>query len=132
MVRRASFVALCAPAFVLLVGVAAAAAGPIKLARHPTYHAGRIAFSYLGDIWTANEDGTALQRITDNGAREVYPRFSPDGRWIAFSSNRYGNYDVFVVPVSGGTPKRSRFTPAPTTWSVGARFAAGHLTVCAG
>ena len=35
-----------------------------------------------------------------------YPRFSPDGRWIAFSSNRYGNYDVFVVPAAGGTPVR--------------------------
>jgi tricorn protease len=83
-----------------------AAAGPVKLARHPDYHAGKIAFSYLGDIWTANEDGSAVLRVTDNGAREVYPRFSPDGRWIAFSSNRYGNYDVFIVPVAGGTPKR--------------------------
>ena len=39
----------------------------------------------------------ASQRLTDNSAREVYPRFSPDGNWIAFSSNRYGNNDVFVV-----------------------------------
>lgn len=109
MVRRVSCAWVLAPVLLLILGVAAAAAGPIKLARHPTYHAGRIAFSYLGDIWTANEDGTALQRITDNGAREVYPRFSPDGRWIAFSSNRYGNYDVFVIPVSGGTPKRLTF-----------------------
>ena len=105
MVRRISFATLT----VLLLAVASAAAGPVRLARHPDYHAGRIAFSYLGDIWTAGEDGTAVQRITDNGAREVYPRFSPDGRWIAFSSNRYGNYDVFVVPVSGGTPKRLTF-----------------------
>ena len=80
--------------------------GPIKLARHPDYHAGKIAFSYMGDIWTANEDGSAVLRITDNVARDVYPRFSPDGRTIAFSSNRYGNYDVFVVPATGGTPKR--------------------------
>ena len=60
----------------------------------------------MGDIWTANEDGSAVLRVTDNVAREVYPRFSPDGRTIAFSSNRYGNYDVFVVPTVGGTPKR--------------------------
>ena len=105
MVRRISFATLT----VLLLGAATAAAGPVRLARHPDYHAGRIAFSYLGDIWTAGEDGTAVQRITDNGAREVYPRFSPDGRWIAFSSNRYGNYDVFVVPASGGTPRRLTF-----------------------
>jgi tricorn protease len=83
--------------------------GPIKLARHPDYHAGKIAFSYMGDIWTANEDGSAVLRITDNVARDVYPRFSPDGRTIAFSSNRYGNYDVFVVPAVGGTPKRLTF-----------------------
>ena len=36
----------------------------------------------------------------------MYPRFSPDGKWIAFASNRYGNYDVFVVPAGGGAPKR--------------------------
>src|SRR3982751_1599588 len=86
--------------------VASASAEPVRLARHPDYNAGRVAFSYLGDIWTANEDGSAVQRLTDNIAREVYPRFSPDGKWIAFASNRYGNYDVFVMPVNGGTPKR--------------------------
>src|SRR5262245_8858406 len=84
--------------------------GPIKLARHPDYHAGKIAFSYMGDILTANEDGSGVNRITDNTAREVYPRFSPDGRWIASSSNRYGGYDVFVVPVNGGTPRRLTFS----------------------
>jgi tricorn protease len=85
---------------------APAAAAPVRLARHPDYHAGKITFSYLGDIWTANEDGSDPHRITDNIAREVYPRFSPDGKWIAFSSDRYGNYDVFVVPAAGGAPKR--------------------------
>jgi tricorn protease len=104
MVRRAILSAL--PLLLLPILDLAAAAAPIKLARHPDYHAGRVAFSYLGDIWTANDDGTGVQRITDNSAREIYPRFSPDGRWIAFSSNRYGNYDVFVVPATGGTPVR--------------------------
>ena len=75
------------------VAQSAKAEGPIKLARHPDYHAGKIAFSYMGDIWTANEDGSGVLRITDNVARDVFPRFSPDGRTIAFSSNRYGNYD---------------------------------------
>src|SRR5262249_35648183 len=84
----------------------ASGAGAIKLARHPDYHAGKVTFSYLGDIWVANDDGTNVQRLTDNSARETYPRFSPDGKWIAFSSNRNGNYDVFVVPAGGGTPKR--------------------------
>src|SRR5262245_35213557 len=86
-----------------------AAGLPIRLARHPDYHAGKVTFSYLGDIWIANEDGTNVVHLTDNRARDVFPRFSPDGKSIAFSSNRYGNNDVFVVPATGGTPKRLTF-----------------------
>jgi len=108
MIRRASvgalFIALC-----VLALDAAPPAAPVRLARHPDYHAGKVAFSYLGDIWLANEDGSGVQRITDNRAREIYPRFSPDGKWIAFSSNRYGNNDVFVVPSAGGAPRRLTF-----------------------
>src|SRR6185436_13800688 len=84
-------------------------AAPIRLARHPDYDAGKMAFSYLGDIWVANEDGTSPARLTDSRGRDIYPRFSPDGRWIAFSSNRYGNNDVFVAPAGGGTPRRLTF-----------------------
>ncbi len=108
MIRRTSFAALLAAIAVMASGIVADAS-PVKLARHPDYNAGRITFSYLGDIWIANEDGSAVRRLTDNRAREIYPRFSPDGRMIAFSSNRYGNNDVFVVPVEGGAPRRLTF-----------------------
>ena len=92
-----------------IVLVAVAAAAPIKLARHPDYHAGKIVFSYLGDLWVANEDGTGARRISDHTARDIYPRFSPDGKWIAFSSNRYGNNDVFIIPAEGGAAKQLTF-----------------------
>jgi tricorn protease len=105
MVRR-RLLGPAAAAILMIVAGTIASAAPAKLARHPDYHDGKIAFSYLGDIWTANEDGTAVHRLTDNIAREVYPRFSPDGKSIAFASNRYGNYDVFVVSATGGTPRR--------------------------
>src|SRR6185503_7939022 len=100
---------LTAAVLVLAFAATTPTAAPVRLARHPDYHAGTLAFSYLGDIWTASEDGSRTRRVTDHRAREVYPRFSPDGRMIAFSSNRYGNYDVFVVPATGGTPKRLTF-----------------------
>src|SRR5262245_46439706 len=109
MVRNAFVRTALAAAAVAAFGAASAFAGPIKLARHPDYHAGKVAFSYLGDIWVAGEDGSSPQRLTVNSAREVYPRFSPDGKWIAFSSNRQGNYDVFVVPAAGGAPRRLTF-----------------------
>ena len=98
-----------AAGLVMWVWAAVAMAAPVKLARHPDYHGGKIVFSYLGDIWIAAEDGSNPQRLTDNGAREIYPRFSPDGKWIAFTSNRYGNNDVFIVSVTGGVPRRLTF-----------------------
>ncbi len=123
MVRRLTLAVALALVFVWAFGVSAPRAaqqapapggaappdGPIKLARHPDYHAGRIAFSYMGDIWVANEDGTRPERLTINTARETMPRFSPDGRWIAFSSNRFGGNDVFVMPATGGAPRQLTF-----------------------
>jgi tricorn protease len=77
-----------------------------RLVRYPHYNAGRVVFSYLGDIWSADENGQNIQRLTVNKARDVYPRFSPDGKWIAFSSERNGNLDVFIMPAGGGTAKQ--------------------------
>jgi tricorn protease len=77
-----------------------------RLVRYPHYHNGRIVFSYLGDIWTADENGQNIQRLTVNRARDVYGRFSPDGKWIAFSSERNGNLDVYLIPSGGGNAKQ--------------------------
>jgi tricorn protease len=92
---------------VLLLGIqAASCAREAKLVRYPDYHDGTIAFAYLGDIWTADASGKNVQRLTVHKARDIYPRFSPDGRTIAFSSDREGNMDVYLIPTSGGTAKR--------------------------
>ena len=83
-----------------------------RLVRYPSYSNGRIAFTYLGDIWTADDTGQNVQRLTVNRARDAYPRFSPDGKWIAFSSDRNGNLDVFIIPAGGGTAKQLTFHSA--------------------
>ncbi|HET9401644.1 MAG TPA: S41 family peptidase, partial [Candidatus Acidoferrales bacterium] len=94
---------------------AAVIAKPIRIPRHPDYHDGKIIFSYFGSIWMVNDDGSNPRRLTVNAAHDDYPRFSPDGRWIAFSSNRYGNNDVFVMPAEGGEPKQLTFNSAQDT-----------------
>lgn len=94
---------------VLFFVAVSAQAEPIKFARYPHISNGKIAFSYFGDIWIANENGSNPQRLTAHIARDIYPRFSPDGRWIAFSSDRMGNNDVFVIPVEGGEPRQLTF-----------------------
>ena len=95
-----------------------------RLVRYPHYHNGRIVFSYLGDIWTADENGQNIQRLTVNRARDVYGRFSPDGKWIAFSSERNGNLDVFIIPGGGGNAKQLTSHSADDTvlgWSSDSR-----------
>jgi tricorn protease len=82
------------------------AAPDARLVRYPHVHQNKVAFTYLGDIWTAATDGSDIRRLTVHTARDAWPRFSPDGKWIAFSSARYGNLDVFIVPVEGGQPTR--------------------------
>ncbi|MFN7945648.1 MAG: S41 family peptidase [Blastocatellia bacterium] len=102
----------------------AALAREAKLVRYPHYHQGRIAFTYLGDIWTADENGQNIRRLTVHKARDVYPRFSPDGKWIAFSSDRNGNLDVFIIPAEGGAAKQLTFHSADDTvqgWSPDSR-----------
>ena len=95
--------------------LANASTGEIKLARHPDYHGGKIVFSYLGNLWLVDEDGSNPRRLTVHRARDTHPRFSPDGKWIAFSSSRYGNYDVFVIPAEGGEAKRLTYHSAADT-----------------
>ncbi len=87
---------------------------PIRLARTPDVSPdGKlVAFSYLGDIWVVETIGGTARPVTSHPAHDIAPVFSPDGRTIAFSSNRHGSYDVFVVPVQGGRPRRLTFDSA--------------------
>src|SRR5690349_11961084 len=87
---------------------------PIRLARTPDISPdGKlIAFSYLGDIWVVETIGGTARAVTSHPAHDISPVFSPDGRSIAFSSNRHGGYDIYVVPVQGGKPHRLTFDSA--------------------
>ncbi len=85
---------------------------PIRGARFPTLSpdGSKICFSYLGDLWTSSTSGGGTAtRITLHQAYDGYPRWSPDGNWIAFSSNREGNFDVFLVPARGGEARQLTF-----------------------
>lgn len=92
-----------------LCGSLDARAGEVKLVRYPHLHGSQIAFTYLGDVWTADDTGGSIRRLTVHAARDANPRFSPDGKWIAFSSARHGNLDVFVIPAQGGTARQLTF-----------------------
>ncbi len=99
---------------ILILTSSAEAQEPIRFARTPDISPdGKlIAFSYLGDIWTVETIGGVARPVTMHEAHDINPRFSPDGKQLAFSSNRHGSYDVFVVSVVGGRPTRLTFDSA--------------------
>ncbi len=97
---------------------ASAIAQGTRLLRQPTMSATHVAFTYGGDVWVTDLSGQKTLRLTSTPAVESNPHFSPDGKWIAFSSNRSGNHSVYIVSVDGGTPKR-------LTWHPGASMARG-------
>jgi tricorn protease len=82
------------------------------LLRQPSLSAAQIAFVYGGDIWVADKNGGEARRITSTAATESDPHFSPDGKWIAFTSNRSGVAEVYIVPSEGGAPTRLTWYPA--------------------
>ncbi|NJB86559.1 tricorn protease [Lewinella marina] len=83
-----------------------------RLLRQPDLGTDRIAFVYGADIWTADLNGGNVRRITSTPAVEANPHLSPDGQWLAFTSNRDGSDDVYVVPRAGGIPTRLTWHPA--------------------
>jgi len=84
-----------------------------RLFRYPDVSATQIAFVYGGSIWIAPKTGGTANRLTSSTGEEMFPRFSPDGKTLAFSATYDGNTDVYTLPVSGGVPVR-------LTWHAGA------------
>src|SRR5688572_9657524 len=77
--------------FMLCIGISA----QTKLLRSPDIHGDRVIFTYGGDLWTTSAEGGTANRLTAHPGVETYAKFSPDGKWIAFT----GQYDGGAVNV---------------------------------
>jgi tricorn protease len=80
-----------------------------RLLRYPDIHQDRIVFVYAGDIWIVASSGGQARQLTSHAGMELYPKFSADGRWIAFSGEYDGTRQVYVMPSEGGTPRQLTF-----------------------
>ena len=72
-----------------------------RLMRFPDIWHDQVVFVYAEDLWVASTQGGAARRLTSHPGDELFPKFSPDGKWIAFTGQYGGNSDVYVVPVAG-------------------------------
>ena len=117
MARRGAFgglsraVAACAVVMSSSAAVRAVDPADARLLSSPAVTVGRIAFVYADDLWTAEADGSRPRRLTSHPGVESRPRFSPDGKTIAFSASYDGNLDVYTIPVDGGEPTRLTWHP---------------------
>lgn len=97
--------------FILFFSISSIAQGT-QLLRQPDINNTQITFCYGSDVWIADIDGSNVTRITSTAAVEKDPHFSPDGKWIAFTSNRFGSNAIYVVSVNGGDAKRLTWHPS--------------------
>ena len=99
------------------VGAGYAAEDAPLLVQTPTLSKTEIVFAYGGYLWSVPREGGDARQLT-TGGHESGPVFSPDGKWIAFTGEYDGNVDAFVMPASGGEPRR-------LTWHPGADVVVG-------
>ncbi len=91
-----------------VIGTSSWAAVPIQLASAPDLSpdGGQLAFSWRGDIWTVPIGGGTARQLTADPANDDQPKYSPDGKRLAFISDRDGSRQVYLMPAAGGEPER--------------------------
>lgn len=89
-----------------LPGLAVAQGAGTRLLRYPDIAGDMVVFSYAGDLWTVGADGGTARRLTSDPGLEVFPKLSPDGKWVAFTGQYSGTSQVHVIPVDGSAAPR--------------------------
>jgi tricorn protease len=102
--------ALLLPAALSLTLLTFSHAEEARLLRFPAIHGDQLVFGYAGNLYTVAVQGGQARRLTSDIGYEMFPRFSPDGKWIAFTGQYDGNTEVYLIPAEGGPPKRLTFT----------------------
>lgn len=102
--------------FTLVSLVVVGLTGPVqaqneaRLLRFPAISDHQIVFTHAGNLYTVPASGGIARRLTNHVGFEMFARFSPDGKWLAFTGQYDGNTEVYLMPSEGGTPKRLTFT----------------------
>ena len=117
--KKCRLIAVVLPIAVMFAAIAASAyadenvsdAQPTKLLRYPDVYQDQVVFCYAGDVWKSDFDGRNVVRITAHQGLEEFPKFSPDGKYIAFTGQYDGSDQVYVVSSDGGEPKRLTYYP---------------------
>lgn len=100
-----------------------------RLLRFPHINGDQIVFSYAGDLYTVTTEGGTARKLTSHTGYEMFPRISPDGKYIAFTGQYDGNTEVFVMPSTGGIPKRLTYTATLNRDDLGDRMGPNNIVI---
>ena len=107
-----------------------AAEDEARLLRFPAVGGDRIVFTYAGDLYSVPVDGGEAVRLTSDVGYEMFARFSPDGKTIAFTAQYDGNTEVYTMPAEGGAPKRLTYSAQLSRDDVGDRMGPNNIVMC--
>jgi len=115
--------------FILSFPVLAAAQEETRLLRFPAIHGNQVVFTYAGDLYTVSSEGGTARKLTTDSGVELFARFSPDGKMIAFTGQYDGNTEVYVIPAEGGIPKRITITATLDRDDLGDRMGPNNIVM---
>ena len=99
----------------VLAGLAPAALADVTphagMLRWPDVSSTQIVFEYANDLWVVPKAGGTASPLASPPGLETFPKFSPDGKSIAFVGNYDGNPDIYTIPAVGGVPNRVTYHP---------------------
>lgn len=101
-----------------------------RLLRFPAIHENQIVFSYAGDLYTVPSNGGTARKLTSDIGYEMFARFSPNGKYIAFTGQYDGNTEVYLIPAEGGIPKRLTYTATLSRDDVSDRMGPNNIVMC--
>jgi tricorn protease len=115
--------------FFLFLAPAVRAEDEARLLRFPTIHDDQIVFSSAGNLYTVTAKGGVARRLTSHEGYEMFPRFSPDGKWLAFTGQYDGNTEVYLMPAEGGSPRRLTYTATLQRDDVSDRMGPNNIVI---
>jgi tricorn protease len=114
---------------VFLAGIQLHAQQEARLLRFPTVSGESIVFSYAGDLYTVARSGGMARKLTTDSGNELFARFSPDGKTIAFTGQYDGNTEVYKMPANGGAPARLTYTATLGRDDLGDRMGPNNIVM---
>ncbi|MDD8019590.1 MAG: PDZ domain-containing protein [Acidobacteriota bacterium] len=100
-----------------------------RVLRFPAIYDDVVVFSYAGDLYSVPASGGTARRLTSHPGYEAFARFSPDGKYIAFTGEYDGNREVYLMPAEGGNPTRLTYTPVLARDDISDRMGPNNLVI---